>query len=309
MPKRKRAESESYIPGLTPRIIQNVAATNSYYRGQELTDDVIIDSMCSDYVEASIRNKAYEIEITFTEPVGSALDIEPDCTCPDDRDGACKHVCAVLLELVDDEPNAKKHKADPTGNAQPINKVFTDSEMHEAVEDLSKEQLVQIVRDSLSLEQVQTVVSKTLNSVRNEDVDLGHFKSEIYAALHQLDRLRPSQQFSMAHKVNIDLAEVIESARKYAKAGNSLGAMQILIAMAKSTASAGGIEGEVWKSLHSGGSIAYDIAQVMVEVIEKDDQLQSNARIKDAVQSVHDEMVGYCIEDYEEVLACFDDEQ
>eukprot|EP01084_Bolivina_argentea_P161233 280711_1 len=312
MSKRKRSEDNNFIEGLTSDIIQNKAATFSYTRGQEILDDdaVIIDSYTKGFIEASISGKSYSIEITFEEPVNNTFDIDVDCSCPDDRDGCCKHGCAVLLKVMDKKPKPKKRKTKsssiPSNNSN--NKTYTVSELEQSVQHLQKEHLVNIINQSLKYVCVQKIVSKVLNSVGNETINMSEIKSEIYEAIHQLDRLRPSQQFSMAYKVDQDLNKIVESAEKYYKTGNNIGAMEILLAIGKSISNQHNIEGEVWKSIHGCGGIDSDIAALMQKIVEADKNIQQNAKIQSSIESIHSILSQYCIEDYKDVLDCFETE-
>ena len=139
---------------------------------------------------------------------------------------------------------------------------------------LENKHLIDIINESLQYKGVQKIVPKALSSRGSEPINMSGYKSQIYEALHQLDRLRPSQQFSMAYKVSQDLGTVISAAEKYHKTGNNIGAMQILIAIGKSVANANNIEGEVWKSLHNCGGIDADSAELMIDIIEADEDIR-----------------------------------
>lgn len=307
MPKRDR--NLDCIDGLNHQMIEDEAASFSYDRGLALQCSVVIDSHTEGNVDASISGKHYDISITYTPPVRSSLDISCDCSCPDDRDGSCKHICAVLLKLIDCRPKAKKSKSTAPKASKSKSKKYSLSELKDAVGNLSEDQLAEILKEALQFKGVQKIVSQKLNVIGNQCVDLRSIKGDIYEAIHQLDSLRPSQQFSMSYKVDQDLGKVINTANKYWKSGNTNAAMQILLALAKSVSNEHNIEGEVWKSIHSGGGIDYDIASLMKEIIGEDEVLQSNEQIKTSIRSLHCTMSAYCVEDYGEVLQCFDAEE
>ena len=311
MSKRKRGTDSSYIPGLTRNIIENIGASFSVSRGQELINNVIIDSHSNGSIEASIAGKHYEIEISYQNQVNNAFDIDCNCTCPDDRDGYCKHICAVLLTFIDKNPKRKRQKSDSSSNKNKKSKKkkkkhHTISELKKSVESLEKDQLLDIVKKSLKFAGVQKIVSNALNAISDEPIDLTHYKQRIYEAVHQLDRLRPSAQFSMSYKIHQDLDKIIGEAQNLFQVGNNNAAMQILITMSKSISNESNIEGEVWKSLHGCGGVDDSIALLMTQIIENDQEMQQNISVHKTIQSIHNKLTKYGIDEYQQVLETFD---
>lgn len=315
MPKRSYSD-ESVIDGLTPTMIRNLAASHSYERGQDLSDDVIIDSRSNNCIEASISGKYYDITINYSVPIQSSFDISADCSCPDDRDGACKHICAVLLKFVDNNPNKKKRKLNPKNPANNSNnnnnrdkkkkKKYTKNELEESLEDLDNDQLINIIKKSLKFVGVQKIVSQTLNDISSESTDISAFKYRIYQAIHQLDRLRPSAQFSMSYKIDSDLSDIISDAEKLGRRGNVDDALQILVSMAETISKEHNIEGEVWKSIHGCGGIDDSICVAMTEIIENNTEIKTNRNIYDSIRKINSCLIDYGIEDYQDVLDCFE---
>ena len=313
MSKRKR-KADSYIPGLTRKIISNVAASFSYERGEELMNHVSIDSNSDNTIQASIDGKGYEIEISFESTVQNEFDLDCDCSCPDDRDGCCKHLCAVLLTLIDNSPKNKKRKtskSNSTSNSsknknKKKNKQYSLSDLKASIENLGKDQLLSIVQEGLKYVCIQKIVSNTLNSASNKQIDLSDYKQRIYEAVHQLDRLRPSQQFSLAYKIHEDLNEIIDEAQELFALQNNNAAMQILIAIAKGISSEANIAGEVFKSLHGCAGMDDSIASLMAEILESDQDMQKNKVVHKAIKSIAANLSDYGDEQYSEILESFD---
>jgi len=307
MSKRKQPaqKEKSIVDGLTHSIIKDIAASCSYGRGEEIRDEVVIKSRSAKCIEASISGKSYEIEINFETPVQSSFEIDADCTCPDDRDGACKHVCAVLLNFVDPNPS-KKRKPTAKGAKNGKKKKYSVQELKESVQYLDNDDLIEIISDSLQFVGVQKIVAAKLQDAEQENVNISEYKSRIYQAVHQLDSLRPSQQFSLAYKIGSDLNEIIGEAEKLAKRGNECGALQVLVSMAEIISNEDSIEGEVWKSLHGCGGTDNDICTKLCGIVENSSTFKQNKGIYRSIARVNATLADYGIEDYEEVLSLFD---
>jgi hypothetical protein len=60
--------------------------------------------------------------------------------------------------------------------------------------------------------ETRSLVTQRHEAEQSKPVDLKHFVSAAWHALHQLDRERPSRQFSQSHRVSEDLGAVIREA-------------------------------------------------------------------------------------------------
>lgn len=83
---------------LTVSDIKSLASSGSYGRSSSLLGDVLsIEYEGSDTITAQVRGSStYTVTIYLD---GESVD-STECSCPDRRGGACKHVCAVLTHLI-----------------------------------------------------------------------------------------------------------------------------------------------------------------------------------------------------------------
>merc|ERR1711879_619669 len=96
-------------------------------------------------IRASIDGKGYQIRISYDSPVNDIRDLYCNCSCPDDRGGWCKHICAVLTKFVDDQPQRKRVRQD----AVPPLSIQHVASLKRAVGNLNRGQLVEIVNAAL----------------------------------------------------------------------------------------------------------------------------------------------------------------
>lgn len=159
-----RSLSERSIEGLRERLIKEAAAWMSYERSWSYLDLVTIRSHTDNTIEASIIGKGYQISILYDTPVNDRRDLDCDCSCPDDRGGWCKHICAVLSKFIDNRPQRKRIK-------QATRRCFSPQQiaaLKSIAEDMNRDDLVEIVTDLLDDSTVQNIISNKIISIYSD---------------------------------------------------------------------------------------------------------------------------------------------
>lgn len=96
---------------VTEDAIQDICTDAVYERGRTYLDEDRIQrlSRFGDTITAVVRgSRDYDLQVDL-----SAEGFDPQCTCPYDGPGTCKHVVAVLLRLAEDVPEDERERIDP----------------------------------------------------------------------------------------------------------------------------------------------------------------------------------------------------
>eukprot|EP00298_Acanthocystis_sp_HF-20_P026399 c4054_g1_i1.p1 GENE.c4054_g1_i1~~c4054_g1_i1.p1 ORF type:complete len:171 (+),score=64.18 c4054_g1_i1:2-514(+) len=92
-----------FIPQLTDEMIRIAAAPRSFERGRDEVDvevtEITFDVQKNVYFARAIAgSQDYDVEGIFDPSTNC---VRGKCTCPDDRGGYCKHVCAMFLASIE----------------------------------------------------------------------------------------------------------------------------------------------------------------------------------------------------------------
>ena len=143
--------------------------------------------------------------------------------------------------------------------------------------------------------------SKTNEKPLTEEL-LKSFGSRAYQAIHQLDRLRPSQQFEMVGTVDKDLYELVKEAKQFTPV-----AQLCCLARISGVFSHSVDTGEVFKGISSDSGLQYTLCQDMLEALQNvkdltDEIIDQLTTAKSQLERVHARLTGYGIDDFEEVV-------
>ena len=103
--------------GLTAGAINGVASSGSYKRAQSITKTVYDISQHGNSFEATVSGSD-DYDVSATVESGDVTDYS--CSCPDNRGGACKHVCALLICLLPGQSTSPKRGTSPIKTVSPI---------------------------------------------------------------------------------------------------------------------------------------------------------------------------------------------
>lgn len=150
---------------------------------------------------------------------------------------------------------------------------------------------------------INVVLSKVraLDEQHLTDDLLKSFGSAAYSAMHQLDRLRPSQQFGTVHKVSDDLESLLEDAERYAP-----DTRLCLIARVAGVYSHCVEEGEVFRLLSQGGfetDLCSSMNDALAEITDVDDAVVGKLEsAMSQLERVHQRLCSYGIEEFQDVV-------
>ncbi len=98
---------------ITDQLINKIATAESIRRGKSYfrSGSVSLEEVRDDCITASVRgSQVYEVEIVET----TKNKIETYCSCPYDWGGACKHIVAVMLAVMNEYPHRQETKKTKT---------------------------------------------------------------------------------------------------------------------------------------------------------------------------------------------------
>ena len=219
------------LPKITRGMIREHTSVQSFERGSRYSrDGSVLDLVLRDRrLSAEVAGSQYEpyrVEIDFDD-AGITLAF---CSCPYDWGGWCKHIVAVLLnvieapEIIDERP--------------PLESLIAD---------LDREQLQALVRQMAEgnaplADRIESYVaglhaqevSAEEEPRRQESrppVDPTPFRQRVRYLLHSLDGMRPSQAYWEVGGVVDGVGEVVSDAWTFIRAGDGRNALLILEAI------------------------------------------------------------------------------
>ena len=165
-------------------------------------------------------------------------------------------------------------------------------------EDDMKEMLQSLLRSGgVTGKKTKELLMKKKKQMDEKPVDLAYYGSEAHRAIHQLDHLRPSQQFTRAHEVTSDLQELVEEASRHSPENAVMALARIggVLSHAPDT-------GEVFKRIAGCGGIQEDIVdaiKIAFKSVRNWDVLQD---AYEQLIRVHYRLDQYGIEEFEECI-------
>jgi hypothetical protein len=151
--------------------------------------------------------------------------------------------------------------------------------------------------------QTRAIVKHRFDAEMDKPVDLQQFGSQAWHALHQLDKLRPSQQYQQSGRVSEDLGKVITKATNLVNPKN---AFRALVRIAGEMSHADSIPGEIFKCCvsHTMG----DVSCALVSTIERMADTEGLKEDSDKLEGYHAALADdHAIEDLEEPLTLLRD--
>eukprot|EP00798_Chlamydomonas_sp_ICE-L_P015164 gene15164-21235_t len=146
---------------------------------------------------------------------------------------------------------------------------------------------------------LQTRIEKLLKMKQSKPVDLKYFGSAANSAIHQMDRLRPSQQFDQSHRVSDDLVALLAEAEQLGKPEHVIQALARIAGVFSHATDTG----EVFKCISSCGGFQSSLAGAQLEELESDDMEWGELRdAYEQLQRMDARLQDYGIEEFDEVL-------
>jgi SWIM zinc finger len=172
--------------------IQQLANSTSYQRGQSYFNSGSVKKLKrhGNVFEAVVHgSEKYDVSLTLDKKENIE---DYDCDCPYDYDGACKHVVAVGLAVLDQMATSKLKydiaETVPFEEIKPIKMTFAES--FEKADDTQKNQFLnQLLQIDISLQQafVQFMVSLQQPAIQPVNVSvIDKISTEVYEALSDL---------------------------------------------------------------------------------------------------------------------------
>lgn len=188
--------SNSKLPILTEKLIQQMADPQSFKRGKEYYMDGVIEEPISRGNELSgeccgSRPHPYRVSVTFNDrSIQDAF-----CTCP--RGGFCKHIVALLLTYA--------HEA----------KLFREvPSLENMLDRLSKQELITLIRDMVDREPSLISLAEISASISQRAPDESAYRREAQLAL----------QREYPGDIEADLRGILRLADRLAKKNDWIGA-------------------------------------------------------------------------------------
>ena len=178
---------------------------------------------------------------------------------------------------------------------------LSDEEKHAALEELIRSPLKDAT--SVVLKKVKALDKKPLTEPL-----LKSFGSRTHAAIHQLDRLRCSQQFEQVDRVWDDLSELVNDAKRYAPVAT----VSLLSRIAGVFSHSVENTGEVFKGLTSPGGFHCELPDAMKDALKSIGNVEGEVKgqlenAKSQLERVHSRLTGYCIDEFKEVIDAIDE--
>jgi len=212
------------VTKLTESMIRAVANAQSFQRGREyyengtISNAAIQGSVISGDCEGTSA-PYYRAQVVFDD----AGIREATCTCPDELDGYCKHIVALLFEYLH-RPKKFAVRQDPANLLAHLNR---DELLTLATQLLQKNpDLYHWVEATMA-----TPETKSKTSKKKKKVDADVYRRQIIGIVHGLDGMRMSEAYWHVGGLVNQLAEVKDSAMKFLDAGDADTAFTILLTL------------------------------------------------------------------------------
>eukprot|EP00938_MAST-03A_sp_MAST-3A-sp1_P005410 g5410.t1 len=184
----------------------------------------------------------------------------------------------------------KKRKSDDLFPAEEVLDRLDEDDMKEILKSL-------LHSGGVTGKKTKELLMKKKKEMDEKPVDLAYYGSEAHRRIHQLDHLRPSQQFTRAFEVKRDLEDLVEEASRHSpeKAVMALARIGGVLSHAPDT-------GEVFKRIAGCGGIQEDIVDSIKIALKS---VTSWDVLEDAYAQlgrVHYRLDQYGIEEFEECL-------
>ena len=157
---------------------------------------------------------------------------ETACTCPYEWGGVCKHIVAVLLAAMH-EPQRIEERPPLDQTLAALDRdqlqtlLLTLAERHPDLADAVEAQALAVTMRATAAGAVEPAGPRT----RRTALDPKPFRRQVQAALHSLDRMRPSEAYWQVGGVVGEVLAVAAQARPFIDAGDGRNALVILEAV------------------------------------------------------------------------------
>jgi hypothetical protein len=145
--------------------------------------------------------------------------------------------------------------------------------------------------------QTRAIVKRRFDAEMDKPVDLQQFGSQAWHALHQLDRLRPSQQYQQSGTVSEDLNEVITKATKLVNRKN---AFRALVRIAGVMSHVDSIAGEIFKCCVQ--DAVGDVGRALVSTLQRMADTEGLQEDRDKLEGYHAAFRAYALDGLEKPL-------
>jgi uncharacterized Zn finger protein len=220
---------------LTEQAIRGMAGAEVFARGEAYWKQGAVRRLTrrGDEVEAEVEGSGftpYRVQVALT-PAGLN---SATCSCPYEWGGACKHIVATLLAVLR-QPEAVE-------SGPPLDALLAslDREQLQAV----LHGLVRRLPDAADLIETEILAARAGagkaagTPVRHTPINPAPYRRRVAAALHSLDRMRPSEAYRHISGVVSEVLAIAAEARPFFEADDGRNALAILEAVTEEYAGA-----------------------------------------------------------------------
>ena len=220
-------------PALTEAVIWGMASPESFERGRRYFAQGAVVRLArrGEQLEAEVEGSSYlPYQVRVTLGAGGVGDAT--CSCPYDWGGVCKHIVAALLACLETPEEIEERPP-----LAPLLSELDRDQLQTLVLGLLERRpdLADLIEgQALALQhRVADGLSGTPPAARPRQtaVDPATFRRQVRAALHSLDRMRPTEAYWHTDDVVADVRDVMEQARPFLEAGDGRNALLILEAV------------------------------------------------------------------------------
>jgi uncharacterized Zn finger protein len=234
--------------------LEERAAEGSFERGAEYHETKAVLSVIArgKHVEARVsgsRAQPYQVELAGAE--GDELG-RVSCSCPDDREGWCKHVVAVLLAIRGGD-EALEQRGMPEAEIGEL----SEGELRGFVEELaiSRSEVLDLLEARW-----ETVRVLEAEEVANEDFDAGPFRRRVLMLLHGGEAA--GYTYARAIRTKEGITELVELTDRLTCEGAPAAAAEALAVMLD-------VYLEGWEKIHGLGRFPGDVVKALAEGLEE----------------------------------------
>lgn len=229
--------------------IEAKAADGSFEKGVDYHQSKSLLSVVDrgDGVQARVTGSRYTPYTVELDRVDDA--IETACTCPDDRDGWCKHVVAVLLAIrAGDEELEQRPSLNTELDELP------GPELRSLVESLARSR-----PEILDLVEAHWETAQALEDPENEQLEPGPFRRQVLGLLHG-GRAGTGHTYARAIRTQEGIEDLLQRTDRLTCQGAPKGALRALEAMTD-------VYLEGWEKIHGLGRFPGEIVESLAEAI------------------------------------------
>ncbi len=221
------------VSNLSEALIRQHATGQSFHRGEHYYHQGAVISLAQrgDTIQAKVEGSQYEpysVRVAFD--AGGITDAT--CDCPYDWGGWCKHIVATLLACL--------HEPDSLETRPPLDELLANLDQ-EQLQDL----LLQLAQNDVYItEQVETQIALLQAAsepaqpagadetpTRHTSLDPQPIRRQVYAILHSLDRMRPSEAYWHVGSVVDEISRLLDQAWSFIEDGDGRNALIFLEAV------------------------------------------------------------------------------